>query len=228
MSRVIYGVGVRSASSAWDAAIIDIAAVAMSEDGEIVSSYHKFVKSDYGDAYKPVALLAAGVNFDWLDEHGIEIEEALKGLTTFFEARGRDISAFISGTVDADARALAQLIERKGRYFAKHFAIPPLVPVSDGPAYLAALGWVINAQCNEFEFAHWLGAEPLRAQDNALDRAIYAAKAGLRIAEVISGHRKASGKLAETAVVPAEPAPDKKPAKRRQAAKPVAGGSRAS
>lgn len=225
MSRVIYGIGVRSASGAWDAALIDIAAVAMNEDGEILSQYHTFIKSDYGDAYKPVALLAAKVNFDWLDEHGKDIEEALRELASYFEVRGRQISAFISGTVDVDARSMADLLTKKGRYFAKHFALPPMVPVSDGPAYLAALGWVTNAQCNEYEFAEWMGAEPLRASDNALERAIYAAKAGLKVAEVISGKRKPSGKPVETAIVPESP---KTPAKRSKSAKPVAGGARAS
>jgi hypothetical protein len=179
-------IGLRTAHSApWDGAIIDIAAVSMTLDGEVTGEYHEYVQPDGFRAYRPVALKVAGLNFDYLDEHGTEELAAVLGWLDWVEKYHGFSSCWVGGAEGFDSSEQVTFLQKRMQGLDRHRGIPRILTVESVTLALAELGLAPgSAGATAHTAKKWVGYEAPSGKDDALVRA----KAAARTACTLTAH----------------------------------------
>ena len=187
-------IGLRTAHSApWDGAIIDIAAVSMTLDGEVTGEFHEYVQPDGFRAYRPVALKVAGLNFDYLDEHGVEESEAVLGWLDWVEKYNGFSSCWVGGAEGFDSSEQVTFLQKRMNNLDRHRGIPRILTVESVTLALAELGLAPgSAGATTYTATKWVGYETPSGKDDALVRAKATAQAACTLTAHLDNIRRAA------------------------------------
>ena len=187
-------IGLRTAHSApWDGAIIDIAAVSMTLDGEVTGEYHQYVSPDGFRAYRPVALKVAGVDFDFLDENGADESAAVIGWLDWVEKYNGFSSCWAGGAEGFDSSEQVVFLQKRLQSIDRHRGIPRILTVESVTLALAELGLAPgSAGATTYTATQWVGYDVPSGKDDALVRAKSAARAACTLSSHLDRIRRAA------------------------------------
>lgn len=190
-------IGLRTAHSApWDGAVIDIAAVSMSLDGEVLGEYHQYVSPDGFRAYRPVALKVAGVDFVFLDEHGADESAAVLGWLEWVEKYNGFSSCWAGGAEGFDSSEQVTFLQKRLQGIDRHRGIPRVITIESVTLALAELGLAPgSAGATAYTATKWVGYEVPSGKDDALIRAKATARAACTLSSHLDQIRRAAAAL---------------------------------
>jgi hypothetical protein len=193
-------IGLRTASSSpYDGAIIDLAAVAISSEGEIKAEYHEYVKADGFRAYKPAALVAAGVTWDYLAAAGGSEDRVVLEWRDWIEKYSPFGATWLASSEGFEASAQRAFLERRLQQIDPHRGSERLVDLIDTASALLSLGLgPKEVRRSSFGVTEWLRYTPPTAQDDAMERAIATARAATVLTEHLKDLRRAMALLEGT------------------------------
>lgn len=186
-------IGIRTASaSPWDGAIIDLAAVSVSPEGEILGEFHEYVKADGFRAYKPAALAAANATWEFLNANGGDESAVVLEWVAWLDKFVTISSPWIASSEGFPASEQLVFIGKRLSYIDRHVGLPRILEVETTTAALVSLGLAPKeVRANAISVNQWLGYTEPTASDDAMERAMRTAKAATILNERLSHIHKA-------------------------------------